>query len=137
MNPTFERNAKYFFWIAGVLTAGAALPAMVSPAGGLRLTLKLSYFDQSPQVAPIVGHWGAMVVGIGILLFAAASNTQLRRSAAVYQTLEKIYMVAAAIYCLATDTPYARSYVPAIFLDGSLVIGGIWYLLRSRALKQD
>lgn len=137
INPSFEKTPKYFFWFAGVLTTLGALPAMLNPIGGLRFAIGLSYFDQSPQMFPIIGHWGIMVTGIGILLFLSATHKQIRRTTIIYSTLEKGYMVFSVLYCFLIDAPYARNYTPALFVDGSLVIGGIWYLQRSWKLKQD
>jgi hypothetical protein len=69
MNESFAKKSKYFFWVAGILTALGSVPTMLSPVGGLRLSFGLSYFDQSPQIFPIVGNWGIMGVGIGVLFF--------------------------------------------------------------------
>jgi len=137
VNHSFETASKYFFWIAGIVTALGALPTMLSPVGGLRLATGLSYFDQSPQVFPLIGHWGIMVVGIGVLLFLAATNKQLRKTTVIYSTLEKGYMVGMALYAYLGDAPYAGNYLVALIADTSMVIGGIWYLLRRRKLKQD
>jgi hypothetical protein len=136
MNTSFEKQAKYFFWIAGVLTTVAALPIMLSPVQGLHVLTGLSYYDVSPQLAPIVGHWGMMVAGIGVLMFLAANHKELRKTAALFATAEKVYIVSAALYCFAIHAPYAHNYVVPLVADGTMAIGGLWYLLRSRALNQ-
>jgi hypothetical protein len=135
-NDSFEKTSKYFFWVAGTLTTLAALPMMLSPVGGLRLTTGLTYFDQSPQLFPIVGHWGFMVAGIGVLLFLSATKKEIRKSTVIYSTLEKGYIVTVALYCFLIGAPYARHYLVALIADSSMAMGGIWYLLRSRKLKQ-
>jgi len=88
-------------------------------------------------VFPILGHWGIMVVGIGVLLFLSATNKQIRKTTIIFSTLEKSYLVSAILYCLLIDAPYARNYIAALIADSSMVIGGIWYLWRSWKLKQD
>jgi hypothetical protein len=79
MNYSFQKTSKYFFWIAGIITTLGALPTMLSPVGGLRLTTGLTYFDQSPQVFPFIGHWGIMVAGLGVLLFLSATSKQISK----------------------------------------------------------
>jgi hypothetical protein len=133
---SFENTSKYFFWVAGILTTVAALPMMLSPVGGLHLTTGLSYFDQSPQVFPIIGHWGIMVAGIGVLLFLSATNKQIRKTTVIYSTLEKGYIVGMALYCFLINAPYAGNYLVAVIADGLMAMGGIWYLLQSWKLKQ-
>jgi hypothetical protein len=128
VKAAFEKASKIFFWAAGVVTALGALPMMLSPVAGLRLVTGLSYFDQSPQMSPIVGHWGTMVVGMGVLLFVSAANKQIRKTTVIFSTLEKAYMVAGA--------PYAGNYVIPLIGDSLMVAGGICYLVQSRRLGQ-
>jgi hypothetical protein len=135
VDSSFESSSKYFFWVAGAITTVGALPTMINPVGGLHLSTGLSYFDQSPQVFPLIGHWGIMVAGIGVLLFLSATNKQLRRTTVIYSTLEKSYIVGTALYCFLIQAPYAGNYFAAVLIDGALVIGGVWYLLRSWKLK--
>jgi hypothetical protein len=136
MKITFEKASKYFFWIAGIVTTLGALPTMFSPVNGLQLTTGLTYFEQSPQVSPILGHWGIMVTGMGILLFLSATNKQIRRTTVIFSTLEKSYMVGFALYCFFVEAPYAKNYIIAIIGDSLMVIGGISYLILSWRLKQ-
>jgi hypothetical protein len=110
---------------------------MLSSVGGLHYSPGLIYFDQSPQVFPLIGHWRIMVVGIGVLLFISAANKQIRKTTIIFSTLDKGYMVSMAVYCFLIDAPYARNYLAALLGDNSMVLGGICYLLRSRQLKQD
>ena len=137
MNISFEKSSKYFFWVAGILTTLGSLPTMLSPVEGFRLSFGLTYFDQSPQVFPIIGHWGIMVVGIGLLLFLSATNKQIRKTTVIFSTVEKTYLVSVILYCFVIDAPYARNYIAASIADTSMVIGGIWYLWRSWNLKED
>jgi hypothetical protein len=137
MKLTFDKASKYFFWIAGIVTGLAALPTMLSPVVGLKLTTGLTYLDQSPQLVPLIGHWGIMVVGIGVLLFLAGMNKKIRKTTVIYSTLEKGYMVSFAIYCIVIDVPYASNYITPLILDSLMTTGGIWYLVQSRKLKQD
>jgi hypothetical protein len=137
MNVRFEKQARYFFWVAGILTTVAAVPIMVSPVKGLHVLTGMSYYDVSPQLAPIVGHWGMMVAGIGVLMFLAATRKELRKTAVIFATAEKVYIVSAALYCFLIHAPYADSYLVPLIADGTMAIGGLWYLLRSRALHQE
>jgi hypothetical protein len=102
MDHSFEKTSKYFFLIVRIVTTVGALPTMVSPVAGLRLSTGLTYFDQSPQVFPIIGHWGIMVAGISVLLFLAAANKQIRKTTIIFSTLEKGYMVSVALHRRAT-----------------------------------
>lgn len=137
MKVTFDKSSKYFFWSAGVLTTIGALPTMLYPVSGFRLSFGLTYFDQSPQVLPVIGHWGIMVVGIGVLLFLSANNKKIRKTTVIFSTLEKIYLVSFAVYGFMVGVPYAENYISALIGDSLMVIGGIWYLLRSWKLKQE
>ncbi len=136
MNFTFEKASKYFFWFAGAITTLGALPTMLSPVEGFRFFTGLSYFDKSPQIFPIIGHWGIMVAGLGVLLLVSANNKQIRKSTVMYATLEKGYIVGIALYCFLIRAPYAENYLPLVIIDGTLAIGGIWYLFVSWKLKQ-
>jgi hypothetical protein len=136
VNFSFENASKYFFWVAGTITALGALPTMVSPVGGFHFSTGLSYFDQSPQVFPIIGHWGIMVAGLGVLLFRSASNKQMRKTTVIYAVFEKAYLVGVALYCFLIHAPYARNYLAVVIVDGTLAIGGILYFLQSRKLGQ-
>jgi hypothetical protein len=136
MSLPFNKTSGYFFRIAGIITAIGALPAMVAPSGGLRLATGITYSDQSPQLFPIVGHWGIMVFGMGILLYLAGSNTQIRKSTVLFSTAEKSYMVGFALYNFIAHKPYASHYMVALIGDSLMVIGGIWYLWMSYKTKQ-
>jgi hypothetical protein len=137
INESFEKSSKYFFWVAGIVTIAGSLPTMLSPSKGFNLTFGLNYIDQSPQLIPIIGHWGTMVVGIGVLLFLSGKIKKLRKSTAIYSTLEKGFLVCGALYCFVIDAPYSTNYIGAIVADSLQAIGGIWYLWRSHHLGQD
>jgi hypothetical protein len=96
----------------------------------------LTYFDQSPQMSPLIGHWGIMITLLGILLFVSATDKELRKSTIIFAILEKIYIVSAAVYCFVIHAPYAHSYLVTLLVDGVLAVGGIWYLFRSWSLHQ-
>jgi hypothetical protein len=132
---SFDKTSKYFFWIAGAVTALGALPIAVSPVAGFRLALGFDYFAQSPQLFPVIGHWGVMVAGLGVLMFVAATRKELRRTTIIFATIEKAYIVATILYCFLSAAPYAQSYLVPLVADGAMTIGGIWYLLRSRSLQ--
>jgi hypothetical protein len=136
LKSSFETASQYFFWVPGILTTVAALPMMLSTVAGLHLTTGLSYFDESPLLFPIIGHWGIMVSGIGVPLFLSATNKQLRKTTMIYSTIEKGYIVVVALYCFRIQAPYAGNYLVAVIADGAMTIGGIWYLLQSWKLKQ-
>ncbi|MEI6099784.1 MAG: hypothetical protein WCS20_16135 [Alphaproteobacteria bacterium] len=132
----FERTSRYYFWISGFATASLTwIPALL-PVRGLALILGLSYYDQSPQIFPIVGHWGIMVFGIGILLIAAGRNKALRKASVIYAIVEKAYMVAVVAYLLAVRAPFAINYLPLGIADALMVAGGVWYLVQSRKRGQ-
>lgn len=137
MSDSFDKASKYFFWIAGAVTALGALPSMLSPAHGLQLTIGLRYYEQSPQVSPIVGHWGIMVVGMGVLLFLSATLKTIRKTTILFSTIEKAYMVGFAIYNFSVAAPYAMNYMTALIGDSLMVLGGIWYSRLSHKLKRD
>ncbi len=130
MTNSADKFWKYFFICAGIITALGAFPAMLFPKNGLKLTMGLSYADKSPQVEPIIGHWGIMVVGIGILLFASAKYKQLRLSTIIFSTAEKIYLVSFAIYNFIVDASYANNYTIVIIGDGLMALVGIIYLIK-------
>jgi hypothetical protein len=137
MDPAFDKAVRRFFRIAGIVTAAGALPTMLSPVEGFRLTTGLTYFGESPQVFPVIGHWGAMVTGIGVLMFVAATRKELRKATAVYATVEKGYIVGAVLYCYAIGAPFAHAYLLPLVGDAAMVAGGLWYLCRSRQLGRS
>lgn len=136
MNQSFEKYSKYFFWIAGILTFSGPLLILLSPVDGFKLITGLTYIDQSPQVFPVIGHWGMMVAGIGVLLFVSGKNKAIRKSTVLFSTIEKAYIVMMAVYCIYTKQTFASNYYLALVADSSMAIGGLWYLIRSRQLKQ-
>ncbi len=137
MNNSFDQASKYFFWIAGAVTAIGALPSMLSPVGGLEITTGLTYFEESPQLIPIVGHWGIMVTGMGVLLFLSATLKTIRKTTILFSTAEKAYMVGFALYNFSIGASYAMNYLIPLVGDSLMVLGGIWYLRQSQKLKRD
>jgi hypothetical protein len=136
MNESFAKQSKYYFWIAGCVTALSALPLAIWPITAPQTLMGLTYYDQSPQLEPIVGHWGLMVALLGVLLFVSATAKHLRRSTILFAIIEKLYFVAAAIYCFSIGAPYAHCYLPALIVDSLLSLGGIWYIFRSWRLHE-
>ncbi len=132
MTNSSDKFWKYFFIFAGILTALGAAPAMLFPKNGLHVTMGLAYAEKSPQMEPIIGHWGIMVVGIGILLFVSAKYKQLRFSTIIFSTVEKIYLVSFAVYNFIIAAPYANNYTIVVIGDGLMAFGGICYLLSHR-----
>jgi hypothetical protein len=137
MKLTFENASKYFLWAAGIMTLSGPLLVMLMPVEGFKLFTGLTYMDESPQVFPIIGHWGTMVVGMGVLLFISAKNKAIRKTTVIFSTIEKVYMVFTALYCIFTNQPFAANYYLPLVADSSMVIGGIWYLIQSSRLKQE
>jgi hypothetical protein len=137
MNNSFDQASKYFFWLAGVVTALGASFSMVSPVGGLELSTGLTYFEESPQLTPIVGHWGIMVTGMGVLLFLSATRKTIRKTTILFSTAEKAFMVGFALYNFSMGAPYAMNYLIPLVGDSLMVLGGIWYIWQSRKLKRD
>ncbi len=135
MNESFAKQSRYFFWIAGAITALGTFPLAIWPVAAPRVLMGLTY-DQSPQMTPMVGHWGLMVALLGVLLFVSATAKELRRSTIIYAIIEKVYIVSAAAYCFVIGAPYAHCYLAALVVDGILSLGGIWYLFRSWRLQQ-
>ena len=136
MDSGFEKTSRYYFWISGFATASLTwIPALL-PVRGTALILGITYFDQSPQVWPLVGHWGIMVFGIGLLLIAAGTNKALRKASVYYAIGEKAYMVLVVAYLLLTGSPFAMNYLPLGLADSLMVAGGVWYLRQSRKLGQ-
>lgn len=137
MKFTFENASKYFFWAAGLVTLSGPLLVMLMPVEGFNLFTGLTYMDESPQVFPIIGHWGTMVAGMGVLLFLSGKNKAIRKTTVIFSTIEKAYMIFVALYCIFTKQPFAANYYMVMVADSLMVIGGIWYLLQSSRLKQD
>lgn len=128
MTQKFERYTKLFFWISGTITAMGALPAAISPISGTRSVFGFDYYSLSPQLLPIVGHWGIMVVGIGLMLFASATHKELRVATAIFSTLEKSYMVGIILYYVSLGAPFYTSYRFPLIADTLMALGGMLYL---------
>jgi hypothetical protein len=136
MRINFEKASKYFFWIAGLVTAIGTIPILLNPVNGLRLTTGLTYFDKSPQLTPIVGHWGIMVAGIGVMLFISGTIKSIRKSIVLFSIVEKTYIVGFAVFNYINNAPYAPNYIIPLIGDSLMVLGGIWYLVQSKKLQQ-
>ena len=137
MNDNFHKLSKYYFWLAGLITICGSVTTAVSPISGFKLALNLTYFEDSPQLMPIIGHWGVMVLGIGMLLFLSGKNKNLRKTAVIFSTLEKGYLVSFSIYWVTYKMPNASSFILPIMMDGLITLGGIWYWWRSSLLKTE
>jgi hypothetical protein len=137
MNQSFGKYSKFFFWIAGILTFLGSVLIFIMPVEGFKIVTGLTYLDKSPQLFPVVGHWGIMVAGIGVLLFVSGNNKAIRKPVVIYSTIEKSYMVFVVAYCVITKQTFATSYYLPLAADGLMVIGGLWYLIRSKQLTQN
>lgn len=135
MNQSFEKFSKYFFWIAGALTFSAPFLILLMPVKGFKLVTGLSYIEQSPQVFPVIGHWGMMVAGIGVLLFLSGKNKAIRKTTVIFSTVEKGYMVLIALYCIYSKQAFAANYYMMLVGDSLMVIGGLYYLIRGNQLR--
>ena len=126
-----ENYNKWFFRIAGFVTALGALPSMIAPHKGTLLAFGID-ISSLPAVSPLLGHWGIMVVGIGVLLFLSASNKNLRLPIVWYSNLEKSYLVLVGIFTYINNPDIGQYYLLPIVVDSLLVIGGIVYLVNRK-----
>lgn len=131
MNQSFEKYSKYFFWIAGILTFSGPLLILIMPVDGFKIITGLTYFDKSPQLFPVIGHWEIMVAGIGILLFLSGNNKAIRKPVVIYSTIEKSYMVLIAAYCVISKQTFAANYYLPMAADSLMVIGGCGILFEA------
>jgi len=129
-----EKFNKIYLWSAGIVTALGAFPFMIMP---LKATKSLLGIDLSSQldIIPLVAHWGVMVTGIGIFLCAAAVVQKLRKSAIIYSTLEKLYMVGMSIYFMMTNSEISEHYLLMFGVDSLIVIGAVFYFFLNKEKK--
>jgi hypothetical protein len=129
-----EKYNKIYFWGAGIVTALGALPFIIMP---LKATKSILGIDLSSQldIIPLVAHWGIMVTGIGIFLCVAAMVQKLRKSAIIYSTLEKLYMVGMSIYFMMTNSEISEHYMLIFGADSLIVIGAIFYYFINKEKK--
>jgi hypothetical protein len=129
-----EKYNKIYFWGAGIVTALGALPFIIMP---LKATKSILEIDLSSQldIIPLVAHWGIMVTGIGIFLCVAAMVQKLRKSAIIYSTLEKLYMVGMSIYFMMTNSEISEHYMLIFGADSLIVIGAIFYYFINKEKK--
>ena len=131
-----QKKKDYAFWyfrISGIITTIGALPSMILPEKGTHLMFggmpTLTYPD---EVFPLIGHWGVMVVGIGIMIYLSAKNLALRKNIIWYSLIEKSYLVLSGLYLLSVSPTLGAMYLGAIILDGLQIIGGIYYLFKNK-----
>lgn len=126
-----EQYNKWYFRIAGLITFLGALPLMLFPIQG---TLMVWGIDISswPSISPLIGHWGVMVFGIGVLLYISSFKTELRKPIIWYALIEKAYMVSMGIFYVITDPSIGEHYSLATTVDSILILGGMVYLLRTK-----
>ncbi|QZT35592.1 hypothetical protein K5X82_09675 [Halosquirtibacter xylanolyticus] len=122
---------KWYFWISGVVTILGTLPSMLAPLRGTFLTMGIDFSDKISAL-PLVGHWGIMVVGIGVLIFLSAKNKELRKHIIWYSLIEKTYLVGGGIWMYMQDPILGAGYNGAIVADSLQVLGGLFFLLVTR-----
>lgn len=128
------KNKGYAFWyfrISGIITMLGALPSMVAPKMGTHLSFggmpTLTFPD---EIFPLIGHWGIMVVGMGLMIYLSAKNLELRKHIIWYSIVEKTYLVGSGLYLFSQNAILGSMYMAAIVLDSLQVLGGIYYLLK-------
>ncbi|MBB6461796.1 hypothetical protein [Flammeovirga kamogawensis] len=120
---------KIFLRVAGIVTLLGPLPSMLAPIKGTLITLKIDLTDL-PALVPVVGHWGIMIVGIGILIYLSASNIALRKTTLIYAILEKIYMVSGGAWLMMTAPEFGVNFIPVMIADTLQVIGFLVYFIQ-------
>lgn len=130
------KNKGYTFWyfrLSGIITILGALPSMLSPQIGTHLSMggmpTLTFPD---EIFPLIGHWGVMVVGIGVMLYLSAKNEVLRKNIIWYSLVEKSYLVISGLYMFTISPKFGMMYMGAIILDSLQVLGGIFYLIKRK-----
>lgn len=125
---------KWYFWISGAVTVLGTIPLMLAPTAGTKLILG---FDATllPGVSGLFGHWGMMVVGIGILIFLCGKNKSLRATTIIYSLCEKSYLVIAGVYFCSISAELGQHYIAAIAADSLQIIGGLYYLFYTRRIE--
>lgn len=117
-----------FLRISGIATLLGPLPSMIAPIEGTMMTLKLDV-TQIEGLAPVMGHWGIMIVGIGILIFLSGSNKEIRNTTLWYAIAEKTYMVSGGVFTLITNPTIGANFIPVIISDTLQIIGFIVYFI--------
>jgi len=125
---------SWFFRISGIATAVGGLISMVAPVSGTNLTMGID-IESQPELIPLVGHWGVMVMSIGILLFISASQKQMRPMTIWLAIVEKIYLVIAAAWLYSQSPALGTLYAVAAISDSIQIIGGLVYLLKTREIE--
>lgn len=120
-----------FLRVSGIATLLGPLPSMLSPIEGTKLTLKLD-ISTIDGLAPVIGHWGIMIVGIGILIFLAGSNKAIRKTTLWYAIAEKVYMVSGGVYTLITLPEIGMNFMPVIISDTIQIVGFIAYFIWAK-----
>ncbi|NLR90685.1 hypothetical protein [Flammeovirga agarivorans] len=126
---------KFFLHFSGVATLLGPLPSMISPVSGTLLTLKLDISSVN-GLAPVIGHWGIMIVGIGVLIFLSASQKEIRKTTLLYAIAEKVYMVSGGVYTLITLPEVGMNFIPVIISDTIQIIGFTLYFAFEKRRQQ-
>ncbi|QZE15316.1 hypothetical protein K4L44_05645 [Halosquirtibacter laminarini] len=126
-----KKYNKWYFWISGIVTALGTLPSALAPYKGTLATMGLDFGDKINSL-PLVGHWGIMVVGIGVMIFRSAKNYELRKNIIWYSLIEKSYLVAGCVWIYMMNPVWGAGYMAAIIADSLQIIGGVFYLLVTR-----
>lgn len=125
---------KWYFWVSGVVTALGAVPSMLIPTAGTQLTMG---FDASEMagVSGIFGHWGIMIVGIGILIFLCGTHKHLRATTIIFSISEKSYLVLTGLYMYSVSSDLGQHYTAAIVADSIQIIGAFYYLFVTKKIE--
>ena len=125
-----------FFKIAGVATLLGPFPSMIAPIAGTKMTLRIDP-SEIPALVPVIGHWGIMIVGIGVLIYMCAWRKELIKPVLIYAIIEKIYMVSGGVYALKT-LPDSSGFLTVVVSDSVQIVGFIVYFIwKSQQSKKD
>lgn len=125
-----------FFKVAGVATLLGPFPSMVAPVKGTQFMLNANV-NELPTLIPVVGHWGVMVVGIGVLIYMCSWRKELIQPILIYALIEKLYMVWGGIYAL-SSLPNSDSFLTVVVSDSVQIVGFIVYFIwKSQQSKKD
>lgn len=137
MKKTQKDYAFWYFRLSGIVTILGALPSVISPKYGTHLSMGgMPTLTFPEEIFPLLGHWGVMVVGLGILIYLSAKNSALRKQVIWFALIEKSYLVLYGIYMFTVSNIFGMMYLGAIVLDGAQIFGGVYYLLTTPSEKQ-
>lgn len=110
--------------VAGVLTTVGGAMFMFSPSNSVQNNFGFN-LNNAELLLPLAGHWGIMVMCVGLLLLLSAKNRSLRIVAISFALIEKIYLVTFCLYLYCNSPIIYSSYLTMIVTDGAQVLGGL------------